>query len=151
MFPAPVTETIGYQFTRGVRSATFDNFDNTDELQSFFGRVNYSIAGKYLFTGTFRADGSSRFGPDNQYGYFPSGAFAWQIGEEDFVGDNVSTLKLRISGGLVGNQDGLGYGNFVTRERFRGIGTQQSLEVFLTNSVLLPLLLKDQTLDGRKL
>ncbi|AKA34686.1 SusC/RagA family TonB-linked outer membrane protein [Flagellimonas lutaonensis] len=130
LFPAPVTETIPYQFLREVRSATFDNFDNTDELQSFFGRVNYSIAGKYLFTGTFRADGSSRFGPDNQYGYFPSGAFAWQIGEEDFIGDNVSTLKLRLSAGLVGNQNGLGYGNFVTRERFRGIGTQQSLEVF---------------------
>lgn len=130
LFPAPVTETIPYQFGREVRSATYDNFDNTDELQSFFGRLNYSIAGKYLFTGTFRADGSSRFGPDNQYGYFPSGAFAWQIGEEDFVGDNVSTLKLRLSGGLVGNQAGLGYGNFVTRERFRGIGTQNSLEVF---------------------
>ena len=51
-------------------------FDNKDELQSFFGRINYSIADKYLFTATVRADGSSRFGEDNQYGYFPSGAFA---------------------------------------------------------------------------
>lgn len=131
LFPTPVTaEALPLQFTRLVQTATFDQFDNTDELQSFFGRVNYSIAGKYLFTGTFRADGSSRFGPENQYGYFPSGAFAWQIAEEDFMGDGVSTLKLRLSGGLVGNQDGLGYGNFVTRERYRGIGTQQSLEIF---------------------
>jgi iron complex outermembrane receptor protein len=69
-----------------------------------------------------RADGSSRFGPENQYGYFPSGAFAWQIGEEDFIGESVSTLKLRLSAGLIGNQEGLGYGNFVSRQRFSGIG-----------------------------
>ncbi|MGI9553231.1 MAG: SusC/RagA family TonB-linked outer membrane protein [Aurantibacter sp.] len=109
-----VTSNVG----RKVDAIIADNFDNTDELQSFFGRINYSIAGKYLFTGTVRADGSSRFGPDNQYGVFPSGAFAWQLGEEDFIGDAVSTLKLRLSGGVTGNQDGLGYGNFVARQRF---------------------------------
>lgn len=122
LFPDPVTDNIGINFRASVNSLAFDNFDNTDELQSFFGRINYGIAGKYLFTGTLRADGSSRFGPENQYGYFPSGAFAWQIGEEDFVGDNVSTLKLRLSAGLTGNQDGLGFGNFVARQRFAGIG-----------------------------
>lgn len=105
-------------FTRRVRSVVADAFDNTDELQSFFGRINYSLASKYLFTATVRADGSSRFGPENQYGIFPSGAFAWQIAEEDFIGESVSTLKLRLSGGVVGNQDGLGYGNFVARQRF---------------------------------
>ncbi|WP_088339675.1 SusC/RagA family TonB-linked outer membrane protein [Robiginitalea sediminis] len=123
LFPSVVAgETQSFQFLRGVRAAVADVFDNTDELQSFFGRVNYSIAGKYLFTGTMRADGSSRFGPDNQYGYFPSGAFAWQIAEEDFIGENVSTLKLRLSAGITGNQDGLGYGNFVARQRFAGLG-----------------------------
>ncbi|NKI31626.1 SusC/RagA family TonB-linked outer membrane protein [Croceivirga thetidis] len=129
LFPAPVTEVLPFSFLREIRTVTFDQFDNTDELQSFFARVNYSIANKYLFTGTFRADGSSRFGPDNQYGYFPSGAFAWQIAEEDFVGENVSTLKLRLSAGIVGNQAGLGYGNFVLRERFGGLGTNQNLEI----------------------
>lgn len=133
LFPSPVTEILPFTFGRDVQSTTFDQFDNTDELQSFFARVNYSINSKYLFTGTFRADGSSRFGPDNQYGYFPSGAFAWQMAEEDFIGDNVSTLKLRLSAGIVGNQAGLGYGNFVTRERFTGIGTQTSLEIFENN------------------
>lgn len=113
-----VTSNVG----RKVNAIIADTFDNTDELQSFFGRINYSIAGKYLFTGTVRADGSSRFGPDNQYGVFPSGAFAWQLGEEDFVGDAVSTLKLRLSGGVTGNQDGLGYGNFVARQRFSDFG-----------------------------
>lgn len=114
----PVASTIN----KSVRSVVFDNFDNTDELQSFFARANYTLANKYIFTGTIRADGSSRFGPENQYGYFPSGAFAWKMNEEDFVGENVSTLKLRLSAGITGNQDGLGYGNFVARQRFAGLG-----------------------------
>jgi iron complex outermembrane receptor protein len=116
-------------FSRLVQAVSLDQFDNTDELQSFFARINYSIADKYLFTGTMRADGSSRFGPDNQYGYFPSGAFAWKMNEEDFIGDNVSTLKLRLSGGITGNQDGLGYGNFVSRQRFSERGTEENATV----------------------
>ncbi len=111
-------EEVPRLFSQRVRALAVDTFDNTDELQSFFGRINYSIASKYLFTATVRADGSSRFGPENQYGIFPSGAFAWQLGEEDFIGDSVSTLKLRLSAGVTGNQDGLGYGNFVARQRF---------------------------------
>jgi len=122
-------ENVGFGFDKLVRGMTADTFDNTDELQSFFARVNYTLSNKYLFTATVRADGSSRFGPENQYGYFPSGAFAWKINEEGFVGDNVSTLKLRLSGGLVGNQEGLGYGNFVARQRFGGLGIQNDYVV----------------------
>ena len=130
LFPSVVAgENIGYGFDRSVQAITADTFDNTDELQSFFARINYSLSDKYLFTGTIRADGSSRFGPENQYGYFPSGAFAWKLNEEDFVGDNVSTLKLRLSGGITGNQDGLGYGNFVARQRFGGLGIQNDFVV----------------------
>ncbi len=130
LFPSVVPgESVGNSFVRKIRGMTADTFDNTDELQSFFGRVNYNLNDKYLFTGTVRADGSSRFGPDNQYGVFPSGAIAWKLSEEDFVGDNVSTLKLRLSAGLVGNQDGLGYGNFVARQRFSGLGIQSNSEV----------------------
>lgn len=103
-----------------VRSLFADTFDNTDEIQSFFARVNYDINDKYVFTATMRADGSSRFGDDNKYGYFPSGAFAWKMHNEDFVGDAVSTLKLRVGVGITGNQDGLGYGNFTQRVRFAG-------------------------------
>ncbi len=116
------TETLPNGFTRNIRSFFGDTFDNTDELQSFFVRGNYTYDDKYLFTATVRADGSSTFGPSNQYGYFPSGAFAWQLSEEDFIGDNVSTLKLRIGAGLVGNQQGLGYANFLRRTRFGGLG-----------------------------
>ena len=130
LFPDVVSgAVVDDGFAKKVQAITADTFDNTDELQSFFGRINYSIAGKYLFTGTMRADGSSRFGPENQYGYFPSGAFAWQIGEEDFIGENISTLKLRLSAGITGNQDGLGYGNFVARQRFAGLGINQDATV----------------------
>lgn len=121
LLPEIETSNIPFDFNRKVKAITADTFDNTDELQSFFGRVNYNIASKYLFTGTVRADGSSKFGPNNRYGYFPSGAFAWKMTEEDFIGENISTLKLRLSAGLTGNQAGLGYGNFIARQRYGGL------------------------------
>ncbi len=120
LFPEISTEVIGLIPGLKVRSLFADTSDFTDELQSFFARVNYSIQNKYLFTATVRADGSSRFGEDNQYGVFPSAAFAWKLNEEDFIGDNISTLKLRLGWGITGNQEGLGYGNFVRRTRFGG-------------------------------
>ena len=122
LFPEPTTDIITDLNNLAVKSIFVDTYDNTDELQSYFGRVNYSIADKYLLTATMRADGSSRFGEDNQYGYFPSGAFAWKLHNEDFVGDNVSTLKLRLGAGITGNQEGLGYGNFTQRQRYAGGG-----------------------------
>ncbi|MFN4764246.1 SusC/RagA family TonB-linked outer membrane protein [Gillisia sp. Q332] len=131
--------TILPSFTSGELPSNFDRpipafvvnntFDNFDELQSYFVRANYTIAEKYLFTGTFRADGSSTFGENNQYGYFPSGAFAWQIHREDFIGENVSMLKLRLGAGIVGSQEGLGYGRFVQRERAAGGGISNDLNV----------------------
>lgn len=123
------TDVLPSGFTRSIRAFVGDTFDNTDELQSFFIRANYTIADKYLFTGTFRADGSSTFGSENQYGYFPSGAFAWQLHEEDFVGDNVSTLKLRLGAGIVGSQEGLGHAQFIRRERFGGGNITNDLTV----------------------
>jgi len=122
LFPNVVTDNLTAPAGLTVNALAADTFNNTDELQSFFGRVNYTIADKYLFTATLRADGSSKFGGNNQYGYFPSAAFAWKISEEDFIGDNVSTLKLRVGYGITGNQDGVGYGNFIRRERFGGFG-----------------------------
>jgi len=75
-------------------------------LQSFFGRANYSFDNRYVFAFTLRADGSSRFGEDNQYGYFPSGSVAWRVNEEDFFDlESISNLKLRASYGLTGNQE----------------------------------------------
>lgn len=88
-----------------VKSVSEDTFAQVDELQSFFGRVNYTIADKYLFTATFRADGSTRFGGNNKYGYFPSAAAAWRLSEESFVPEFFDDLKLRLGYGVTGNQE----------------------------------------------
>lgn len=88
-------------------SATVSSFDEENELQSFFGRINYNFKEKYLLTLTARADGSSKFGENNKYGFFPSAAFAWRASEEEFVRNfNVfDNLKIRLGWGLTGNQE----------------------------------------------
>lgn len=75
-------------------------------LNSFLGRINYVFDEKYMITASYRADGSSVFGANNKWGYFPSAAAAWRISEEDFIKDwkIVSNLKLRGSWGKTGNQ-----------------------------------------------
>ncbi|AWW32338.1 SusC/RagA family protein [Echinicola strongylocentroti] len=76
-------------------------------LISYFARANYTINDKYLFTATVRADGSSRFSPDNRWGVFPSLAAAWRISEEDMLKANttLTDLKLRLGYGVTGQQD----------------------------------------------
>lgn len=77
-----------------------------NELQSFFGRATYDWKAKYLATATFRADGSTKFGSDNQYGYFPSFSLGWRLSEEPFMQSlPISNLKLRAGWGQTGNQD----------------------------------------------
>ena len=89
------------QDTRGVSSY----YDPTTELQSYFGRVNMSLYDKFLITATMRADGSSKFGTNNKYGYFPSAAVAYRISEESFIPDAIDDLKLRLGWGQTGNQE----------------------------------------------
>ncbi|UOU99429.1 SusC/RagA family TonB-linked outer membrane protein [Chryseobacterium daecheongense] len=78
-----------------------------NELQSYFGRVNYNFDKKYLLTASLRADGSTRFGLNNKYGYFPSVAVGWTISNENFLKDSniINELKLRGSWGQTGNQE----------------------------------------------
>ncbi len=77
-----------------------------DKLLSYFGRFNYSYSGRYLATVTLRADGSSKFTKGNQWGFFPSGALAWRLSEEEFFKrDWLSNLKLRLSYGVSGNNN----------------------------------------------
>ncbi|TAF83675.1 MAG: SusC/RagA family TonB-linked outer membrane protein, partial [Sphingobacteriales bacterium] len=80
--------------------------DPTAEIQSYFGRVILNYKDRYIFTGTMRADGSSRFGANNKYGYFPSAALAWNVLNEGFMKNNkvFQNLKVRASYGLTGNQ-----------------------------------------------
>jgi iron complex outermembrane receptor protein len=87
-----------------------------NELQSFFGRLTYHYQGKYLVTGTVRADGSSKFGANNKYGTFPSFAVGWRISDEAFMGwSPFSNLKLRGGWGQTGNQE---IPNKITQESF---------------------------------
>lgn len=76
-------------------------------MNSYFARINYILDGKYLFTATGRADGSSKFGENNKYAFFPSAALAWRISEESFLSNHstISNLKLRGSYGLTGNSE----------------------------------------------
>ncbi len=82
-------------------------FATQNELQSFFGRLNYQLHDKYLATATVRADGSSKFGENNKYGVFPSFSLGWRISEEEFIRQLpvVSELKLRAGWGQTGNQE----------------------------------------------
>jgi TonB-linked SusC/RagA family outer membrane protein len=87
-------------------SRTMSSFKNpTTELQSYFGRVNFNAFDKFLVTATLRADGSSKFGENNKYGYFPSFAAAYRISEESFIPDFFTDLKIRVGWGQTGNQE----------------------------------------------
>ncbi|HEV9036100.1 MAG TPA: TonB-dependent receptor [Puia sp.] len=90
-------------------------------LASWFGRLNYRLFEKYLFTATMRADASSRFGVGNKWGYFPSGAVAWRLIDENFIRNlnTFSDLKLRIGYGVTGNQE---------------IGNYQSIPQYVTST-----------------
>lgn len=96
----------GGSFREGI-SQPESSYITENYLVSFFGRLNYTLADKYLLTFTLRNDGSSRFQDDNQWGLFPSAAFAWKIKNENFLKntDFVSNLKLRLGWGVTGQQD----------------------------------------------
>jgi len=101
-----------------VTSASQDWGKNS--LTSFFARADYNFAGKYLINFSLRADGSSKFGSDNRWGYFPSVGAAWRIKDEPFLENSsfLSDLKLRTSYGVTGNQNGIG--NFASRGLWSG-------------------------------
>ncbi len=103
----------------------YDKPRNT--LISFFGRLNYSLADRYLLTLSLRYDGSSRFSEDNRWGTFPSAAVAWRINKENFMRNVrvLSDLKLRLSYGVTGQQD-IGSNRYLYMARYRlGDDTKQ--------------------------
>ncbi|MVN78152.1 SusC/RagA family TonB-linked outer membrane protein [Hymenobacter sp. HMF4947] len=95
-------------------SNTGDN--GTNRLSSYFSRINYEFAGKYLFSAIARYDGSSAFDIDNKFGFFPGVSAGWRISEEDFLKDNttISNLKLRGGYGKVGNPNNAGNYQYLT-------------------------------------
>lgn len=95
-----------YDKTNGI-SAFFSGKDIPQRIISYFGRAIYNISERYLFTLTFRSDGSSRFSPQHRWGYFPAGAAAWRISEEPFMQNLnwLNNLKIRLSYGEVGKDN----------------------------------------------
>ncbi|RZK21187.1 MAG: SusC/RagA family TonB-linked outer membrane protein [Pedobacter sp.] len=94
--------------TTAPANRTFSAFNNpTTELQSYFARAIFNYDSKYILTATFRADGSTKFGKANRYGYFPSFAAAWDIKKESFMESAswLDQLKMRVGYGKTGNQD----------------------------------------------
>lgn len=94
-----------------------DSSKNNNKLLSYIGRINYNLLDKFLFTTTLRIDGSSRFGENNKFGYFPSAAFAWKLQDYEIIKNlNIfNSLKFRASVGRTGNQD---IGNFLSITTF---------------------------------
>ena len=101
-------------------------------LVSFFGRLNWNLLNRYLFTFTVREDASSRFSPKNRWGFFPSAAFAWNIKNEGFLKDvsSLDILKLRLGWGRTGQQDGIAYYPYLARYTF---GTNPYMEYNMGN------------------
>jgi TonB-linked SusC/RagA family outer membrane protein len=102
------TDYFGYNnLGAGATNPQVGSSASRNAFNSYFGRVNYSLMDKYLFTVTGRADGSSKFGTNHKFSFFPSAALAWRISEESFLkgSPTISNLKLRTSYGLTGNSE----------------------------------------------
>lgn len=118
----------------GVANPTVAGGANEQSMQSFFGRVNYDYLGRYLFEANIRRDGSSKFGPGNRYGTFPSFSAGWRISQEPFAktlfsSGTLSDLKLRGSWGRTGNN---GIGNYIYDQTYNA-----GLDYVLGNDVIV--------------
>ncbi|RHR58168.1 TonB-dependent receptor, partial [Parabacteroides sp. AF17-28] len=99
-------EIVGYWNVNNAKTRSASNNYTSVAILSGIARLNYSYKGKYMLTGTIRADGASKFQKGNKWGYFPSVALAWDIAKESFMDENIfQRLKLRTSYGVTGNQD----------------------------------------------
>lgn len=111
------------QFTNPTNRAIGSYSDPTNELQSYFVRTAFNYKDKYLLTATFRADGSTKFGENNKYGYFPSFGAAWNVSKEDFFKvDFINSLKIRAGWGKTGNSE-FPSGSAQTRYTFSNNGS----------------------------
>jgi TonB-linked SusC/RagA family outer membrane protein len=113
-------------YKAGVVGSNSSNI--TDELQSYFGRANVTIADKYILTATLRADGSTKFGSNNKYGYFPSAAVKWRASEEAFVPESFDDLSLRIGYGVTGNQE-FDHNRYDARSRYNNWNLDNDMNI----------------------
>ncbi|MDR0891863.1 MAG: TonB-dependent receptor [Mediterranea sp.] len=114
------------------KSATNNGYQ--EAMMSYLFRANYALKDRYLLTASLRADGSSKFGPEKRWGYFPSAAVAWRVSEEPFVKENadwLSNLKLRVSWGQIGNDK-------IGNDRYYAIANVSSTYDAIFNNVYYP-------------
>lgn len=127
LFPNDYIESVG----GGIIEKGNSNITQWS-LASYLGRVQYSFKGKYLLSAAIRADGSSRFGKNNRWGYFPSGSAAWRVSDEDFFNcDVIDDLKVRASYGVTGNFNIGNYDYIATMSQddyITGSGNNSSLQ-----------------------
>ncbi len=110
-----------------VNPGDITSYKSTNRLISFFGRGIYNYNSKYFLTATIRRDGSSRFGDNNKWGWFPSASVAWRISSEDFMNslDFVNNLQLRVGYGITGNQE---FENYRAIEYYQSAGNTINFE-----------------------
>jgi TonB-linked SusC/RagA family outer membrane protein len=121
-----------YQAVAGYTVNFGGTLYQTTRFISDFGRLNYNYANKYLVQASIRRDGSSVFGKNYQWGYFPAASVAWRIDQEDFMKNiaAISDLKLRVSYGQTGNA--FGFGAYTSKQLFSGQGTYYNNGVYST-------------------
>jgi len=131
-----IRESEDFWYISAGDATTLNAFNSESSFSyiSYLFRLNYSFAGKYLFTGTFRRDGSSKFGPDNRWGNFPSLALGWRLSEEPFLAGvkSLDNLKFRVSWGINGNDQ------IPFNGRFARVGSNSLEAVFGPGEVLVP-------------
>ncbi|MDR1337014.1 MAG: TonB-dependent receptor [Tannerella sp.] len=134
-------DAVGYWNVGNAAVRNAGNGYSDESMTSGVGRLFYSYKGKYMLTGTFRADGSSKFQGDNKWGYFPSGSVAWDVAKESFMSDQdlFQQIKIRGSLGVTGNQD---IGRYSTLGMLSqvgyGWGTQNSYTGYWGNAFSTP-------------
>lgn len=106
-----VTNAVQELSAGDALTATNSSSKGSNARESWFGRLNYVYNDRYILQATMRADGSSNFGPENRWGYFPSFSAAWRISQEKFMQpiEAINDLKLRVEYGMSGNSSGVGY------------------------------------------
>ncbi len=109
------------EYAKEEGEVLMDSYKNDNKLIAFFGRVSYDYDSRYLFTASLRYEGSSKFGADNKWGYFPAVSVGWRISSENFMKDIkwINDLKLRADFGVTGNQD---FGSYLSLNTMTGFG-----------------------------
>lgn len=101
-----VSTSVQWNLMQSGSLVSNTSYKSANRLASQYARVNLKLSDRYLITATLRRDGSSRFGGNNKYGLFPSGAFAWKLSDESFFNSSlISNLKVRLGYGVTGNQE----------------------------------------------